>query len=96
MVIVGLVGLFAVTVIRVMGGQVRLTVRHYWKKVMCSSRSGVRKPRRDGDANAPCAAQALLEEMAGQPGVLWFAVTVRRASSFFTVTPKWSGVHSIS
>ncbi len=75
-VIVGLVGLFAVTVIRHDGRETaaaRQTLLEKGSVLICALESGSRVGM--GMRMHHAQQQALLEEMAGQPGVRWFAVT---------------------
>ncbi len=95
-VIVGLVGLFAVTVIRDYGRASEADRQALLEKgnvLIRALESGSRVGM--GMRMHHVQQQALLEEMAGQPGCCGLRSPMRRASSFFTVTPKWSGVHSI-
>ena len=76
MVIVGLVGLFAVTVIRDYGRETaaaRQTLLEKGSVLIRALESGSRVGM--GMRMHHAQQQALLEEMAGQPGVRWFAVT---------------------
>ncbi|STJ31723.1 sensor protein ZraS [Escherichia coli] len=75
-VIVGLVGLFAVTVIRDYGRETaaaRQTLLEKGSVLIRALESGSRVGM--GMRMHHAQQQALLEEMAGQPGVRWFAVT---------------------
>lgn len=75
-VIVGLVGLFAVTVIRDYGRETaaaRQTLLEKGSVLIRALESGSRVGM--GMRMHHAQQQALLEEMAGQPGVCWFAVT---------------------
>ncbi|NYY78089.1 hypothetical protein DMI69_05210 [Escherichia coli] len=75
-VIVGLVGLFAVTVIRDYGRETAAARQTLLEKaVYLSVLSNPARASAWGCACIIAQQQALLEEMAGQPGVRWFAVT---------------------
>ncbi len=80
-VIVGLVGLFAVTGFAIMGARLPPPDKRCWKKACTYPCSRIRLARRHGDAHASAQQQALLEEMAGQPGVRWFGSRMNKEQS---------------
>lgn len=95
-VIVGLVGLFAVTVIRDYGRASEADRQALLEKgnvLIRALESGSRVGM--GMRMHHVQQQALLEEMAGQLGCCGLRSPMHRASLFFIATPKWLGVHSI-
>ncbi|STM48520.1 sensor protein ZraS [Escherichia coli] len=95
-VIVGLVGLFAVTVIRDYGRASEADRQALLEKgnvLIRALESGSRVGM--GMRMHHVQQQALLEEMAGQPECCGSQSPMRRASLFFIATPIRSGVRSI-
>ena len=89
-VIVGLVGLFAVTVIRDYGRETaaaRQTLLEKGSVLIRALESGSRVGM--GMRMHHAQQQALLEEMAGQPGVRWFAVTDEQGTIVMHSNPAW-------
>ncbi len=86
---VGLVGLFAVTVIRDYGRETAPPDKRCWKKAVYLSVLSNPLARRHGDAHASCAAAGITGRMAGQPGVRWFAVTDEQGTIGCIATPAW-------
>jgi two-component system sensor histidine kinase HydH len=70
-----LVMLFSVMIVRDYGRETTAARQTIEEKERADPRAGVRHARRDGMRMHHAQLQALLEEMAWQPGVLWFAVT---------------------